>query len=174
MPQIRLTSKAIKALKYPCLNDISRDCEFFDDWYFDILHINKKKVYLFMHLETKVAFAMPSFEIGGIKDVFECFALLLRGFFYEYGSESLAERVYSAFKEDNKPYFIKNTNRSMVPYSTQFKHIILYNTSMGYDLDQKLCDIISEKWSSTPIAKDGYIKPLELMNNLISQNSHLA
>lgn len=45
---------------------------------------------------------------------------------------------------------------------------------MGYDLDQKLCDIISEKWSNTPIAKDGYIKPLELMNNLISQNSHLA
>ena len=174
MPQIRLTSKATKALKYPCLDDISRDCEFFDDWYFDILHINRKKVYLFMHLETKVAFAMPSFEIGGIKCVFECFALLLRGFFYEYGSESLAERVYSAFKEDNKPYFIKNTNRSMVPYSTQFKHIILYNTSMGYDLDQKLCDIISEKWSSTPIAKDGYIKPLELMNNLISQNSHLA
>ena len=68
-----------------------------------------------MHLETKVAFAMPSFEIGGIKGVFECFALLLRGFFYEYGSESLAERVYNTFKEDNKPYFIKNTNRSMVP-----------------------------------------------------------
>ena len=71
MPQIRLTLKTIKELKTPLIHDISTNCEFFDDWYFDIFLVQRRKVYLFMHLETKVAFAMPSFEIGGIKGVFE-------------------------------------------------------------------------------------------------------
>jgi len=173
VPQIRLTFKVIKELKKPLLHEISKNCEFFDDWYFDILHIKRKKVYLFMHLETKIAFAIPSFEIGGIKGVFECFAILLQDFFFTHGNASLAKSIYNSFLED-EPYFIKNTNKSMVAYSTQFKHRILHTISTGYDLNQNVCDFINKKWLDTPIAKVQYATPLELMNNLISQNNRVT
>jgi hypothetical protein len=97
MPQIRLTLKTIKELKTPLIHDISTNCEFFDDWYFDIFLVQRRKVYLFMHLETKVAFAMPSFEIGGINGVFESFAILLQDFFFKYGNVKLAEKLYNSF-----------------------------------------------------------------------------
>jgi len=173
MPQIRLTLKTIKVLKTPPLHDISNNCEFFDDWYFDIFPVQRRKVYLFMHLETRVAFAMPSFEIGGIKGVFECFALLLQDFFFKYGNSRLAEKVYNSFNED-EPYFMKNTNKSMVPYSTQYKYRILHEVSMGFDLSQNLCDSISEKWLYTPMARAQYTTPLDLMNNLIVQNNYIT
>lgn len=92
MPQIRLTLKTIKELKTPLLHDISRSCEFFDDWYFDILLVHRRKVYLFMHLETKVAFAMPSFEIGGIKGIFQCLAILLQDFFLNTEIQDLPKK----------------------------------------------------------------------------------
>ena len=173
MPQIRLTLKTIKELKTPLIHDISTNCEFFDDWYFDIFLVQRRKVYLFTHLETKVAFAMPSFEIGGINGVFESFAILLQDFFFKYGNVKLAEKLYNSFNED-KPYFIKNTNKSMVPYSTQFKCRILNKVSMGFDLNQNLCDVISENWQNTPMANAQYAKPLELMNNLIIQNNYIT
>jgi hypothetical protein len=173
MPQIRLTLKTIKELKTPLLHDISRSCEFFDDWYFDILLVHRRKVYLFMHLETKVAFAMPSFEIGGIKGIFQCLAILLQDFFFKYGNTRLAEKVYHSFNED-KPYFMKNTNKSMVPYSTQFKWRILHKVSMGFDLNQNLCDVISEKWLNIPMKNAQYTSPLSLMDNLIIQNNYIT
>ena len=160
MPQIRLALKTIKELKTPLLHDISRSCEFFDDWYFDILLVHRRKVYLFMHLETKVAFAMPSFEIGGIKGIFLM-------------SCNITARFYHSFNED-KPYFMKNTNKSMVPYSTQFKWRILHKVSMGFDLNQNLCDVISEKWLNIPMKNAQYTSPLSLMDNLIIQNNYIT
>ena len=171
MPQIRLTNKSINELKSPPLKMIGRDCQFFDDWYLDIFRITRKKTYLFMHVETKVAFAIPSFEIGGVNNLFECFALLLQDFFMEYGDENLANRVYTSFiKEDF--YFIKNKNKSMVPYTTQFKHRLLDRvTTMGYPFNQGLCDVAHKQWLNNFITvgakRADYITPLQLMNALM-------
>ena len=44
MPQIRLTSKSISALKLPTLQTENQNCEFFDDWYLDIFRVTRKKL----------------------------------------------------------------------------------------------------------------------------------
>jgi hypothetical protein len=82
------------------------------------------------------------------------FSILLQDFCFKYVNANLAEIVYNSFDKDEL-YFIKNTNKSMAPYSTQFKHRILHKISMGYDLNQNLCDIISENWLNCPMKNIG-------------------
>ena len=126
-----------------------------------------------MHVETKVAFAIPHFEIGGAQGLFECFALLLQDFFYKHRDSNLADKVYKTFAH-HEMHFIKNSNRSLVPYSSQFKHRILHKISAGHDFNQQVCDVVNEQWLNnlmTNTIKGDFITPLQLMKNLILQNT---
>lgn len=123
-------------------------------------------------------FTINRYLTGGFRfiqqrGIFQCLAILLQDFFFKYGNTRLAEKVYHSFNED-KPYFMKNTNKSMVPYSTQFKWRILHKVSMGFDLNQNLCDVISEKWLNIPMKNAQYTSPLSLMDNLIIQNNYIT
>ena len=45
---------------------------------------------------------------------------------------------------------------------------------MGFDLNQNLCDAISEKWLNVPMKNAEYTSPLNVMNNLIIQNNYIT
>ena len=78
MPQFRLTAKMARELKITSLEmPSSGHANFYDDWYIDIDRFMRKKVILCMHVDTRAALAIPISEIGGIKNFFPCFKLLL-------------------------------------------------------------------------------------------------
>lgn len=72
MPQLRLTTKMAKELKILKLKDPNNCTALYDDWYVDVVRILRKKIFIFMHIHTRIALAIPSYEIGGIHNLFKC------------------------------------------------------------------------------------------------------
>lgn len=55
MPQLRLTVKMAKELKIAELGFPSDNYpKLYDDWYWDITRILRRKVFIFMHIRTRI------------------------------------------------------------------------------------------------------------------------
>jgi hypothetical protein len=98
----------------------------------------------------------------------------LQDFFNQNGYHHLASQSYKFFTE-SKMYFIRNNDKSVMPYITQFKLRIISPISLGYTLNQSVCDDVSRTWLNNPMKnnpkKMPYATPLELMQKLISQDN---
>ncbi|MGB2684434.1 MAG: hypothetical protein WBC43_05390 [Olleya sp.] len=95
MPQLRLTAKIAKELKVNELTIPSITTTLYDDWYLDVSRILRKKVFIFVHIRTKIAFAIPSYEIGGTQNLLECFPLLVRELFDKLDYEKISMEAYN-------------------------------------------------------------------------------
>lgn len=65
----------------------------YDDWYWDITRILRRKVFIFMHIRTRIGLAIPAYEIGCTSGLLECFPLLLRECFYELEFDKIADEA---------------------------------------------------------------------------------
>ena len=77
MPQFRLTAKMAKELKIMELGIPQEVAIPYDDWYVHFVRVARKRVYIFIHIKTRLAIALPNYEIGGLENLFSCFAVQL-------------------------------------------------------------------------------------------------
>lgn len=175
MLQIRLTVKMAKELKITELGLPSDNCFMpYDDWYWDVTRILRKKVFIFMHIKTRIGLAIPAYEIGGTSGLLECFPLLLREFFNELGYEKIADEAYDFFTAPlNALHFVKTDNKSILRYISDFKYILDFDARKANHVNQLLCDLTSRYWlkrlmKDTDNPKD-YTTPLELTKALFKQ-----
>lgn len=91
----------------------------FHDWYVDVIRVLRKKIIIFIHIHTKISFAIPIYEIGGIHAIFECFAFLLRDFLYELDRNAIAEQAYNEFNSPKSLInFVKTNHNSTLSYAS--------------------------------------------------------
>ncbi|WP_341750239.1 DUF6933 domain-containing protein [Candidatus Tisiphia endosymbiont of Sialis lutaria] len=172
MPQFRLTAKIAKALKVLELKNPNNCTKLYDDWYLDVTRISRKKVFIFMHIHSKIAFAIPSYEIGGINSLFECFALLLRDCLNSLGYEEIAEQAYDYFCcHISQINFVKTNDKSTLRYVSNF----ILQLDIAYkklnDISQYICDNVSEDWLDHFIKyrdqSNAYTTPRKLLKKLL-------
>ena len=179
MPQIRLTVKMAKELKITEL-DLPSDNLFmpYDDWYWDVTRILRKKVFIFMHIKTRIGLAIPAYEIGGTSGLLECFPLLLREFLNELGYEKMADEAYDFFTAPlSALHFVKTDNKSILRHISTFKFILDFDAHKANNIDQILCDSTSRYWLKHMIKDNDnpkdYTTPLKLAEALFKWESEL-
>ncbi|MCF6777932.1 hypothetical protein L3V83_15320 [Thiotrichales bacterium 19X7-9] len=172
MPQFRLTQKLSKRLK---IDDLSEpkviDEPFYDDWIADIFKIQRKDVIVFMHVKTRIGLSMPLYEIGGAKNILDCFPALLEWHINELlitNYEDFGSRIRNFFESTNlnKIYFCKTSDRSVLTHLNQFKDILEYESLKNNVISQRVCDEVTEYWHTNlitnPYNKKEYTKPVDL------------
>lgn len=174
MPQLRLTAKMAMEFKVNTLNIPSVTTVLYDDWYLDVTRILRKKVFIFMHIRTRIALAIPSYEIGGTKNLLECFPLLLREFFNQLNYEKIATEAYDFFTVPlTEINFTKTDDKSILRYVSKFKYILEFDAQEINDINQVLCDSTNKHWlnhlmQDTLDSKD-YTTSLRLVKNLFKR-----
>ena len=98
----------VDKLKYPANATV-----LYDDWYLDIVRILRKKIFVFMHIQTRVALAIPNYEIGSIQGLFECFPLLFREFLNQLDYGKIADEAFDFFScHKAEINFVKTDDKS--------------------------------------------------------------
>ena len=125
-----------------------------------------------MHIQTKVVLAIPSYEIGGIQNLLECFLLLLREFLNLLDYERVANEECDFFScHQSQINFVRTDDKSTLRYVSDFKLALEIEAKKRHDISQALCDRTSEYWLNNLI-KDSleptkYTTPLKLLTYLI-------
>ena len=176
MPQLRLTAKMAKELKIIQLQlPTNNPTRLYDDWYVDITRILRKKIFIFMHINTRVGLAIPSYEIGGTQNLLECFPIYLREFFSQLDYEEIAMEAYDFFTVSlTEISFTKTDNKSILRHVSTFKNILEFNAQRLGEIDQILCDKTSEYWLDYLIKDafnpNNYTTPLKLIQDLFDRS----
>lgn len=142
---------------------------FYNDWIIDLVKIQRKEVAAFMHINTRIALAIPLFEIGGAKNLLNSFPALLQWAINDLcveGYEDFGSQIRQYFEPNINLTFFKTDNRGVTTHLNQFKRILTNEAmELGY-IAQTVCDSSSQYWQtaliSNPHKKNGYVTPLEL------------
>ena len=113
MPNFRLTNAISKKLNIDDLESPTdmKIHKFFDDWCINIARIKRKEILIFAHTESLIFHSIPIFEIGGIKNAFDCFPILIRDFLHAIDFdkyEKIGNQFYEHFHKT--PSFYKFNN----------------------------------------------------------------
>ncbi|WP_440682958.1 DUF6933 domain-containing protein [Cysteiniphilum halobium] len=176
MAQFRLTAKMASRLKIgDLLQPQAQSLPFYDDWAVDLLKIQRKDVAVFMHIDTRVVLAIPLFEIGGAKYLFDSLPAMIEWAINELeirGFEDYGCQIRDYFEPKlNKLEFCKTDNRSVTTHLNQFKQILEYECLRHGEVSQMVCDKTIEYWQSAlitnPHTKKGYTRPIELWQSYL-------
>ncbi|WP_375327143.1 DUF6933 domain-containing protein [Candidatus Tisiphia endosymbiont of Nemotelus uliginosus] len=172
MPQLRLTAKMAKELKILELKNLNNCTALYDDWYVDVVRILRKKIFIFMHIHTRIALAIPSYEIGGIHNLFKCFPLLINEFLHLLNYGKIANESYDFFSCPQSQFnFVKTNDKSTLRYVSDFKLILEITAEKYQKISQLLCDNTSERWLERLIKDNSqinaYTTPLKLLKKLL-------
>lgn len=178
MPQFRLTAKMAKELKISNLALPIEAALTFDDWYVHVVRVARKRVYIFMHISTRMAIALPNYEIGGVRNLFPTFAVQLQHLLKKLDYQRYSAIADEAFEFFNQPMnnfrFTKTADKSTIRYVSDFDYMLNFETEKQYMLDhrqyditQRVCDIVSYSWLSylikDPLNPKGYTYPKDLV-----------
>lgn len=175
MSQLRLTAKMAKKLKILVVGFPSDNYpKLYDNWYWDITRILRRKVFIFMHIRIRIGLAIPAYEIGSTSGLLECFHLLLRECFYKLGFDKIADEAYNFLTASvNKIHFVKTDNKSILRYISNFKLLLDFEARKANVVSQVLCDLTAKYWlkhlTKDPTDPKNYTTPLELAKALFMQ-----
>lgn len=172
MPQFRLTHKMAKELKIIQLNKPNNCAKLYDDWYVDVTRVLRKKVIIFIHIDTKIAFAIPIYEIGGIHSIFKYFALLFRDFLYKLDFDEIAEQAYNYLNIPKASInFVKTSDKSTLRYASTFKFLLDREARDQNEINQVICNTVIHRWLTYMIQDkkrpNDYTCPLKLFAELL-------
>ncbi|WP_116963256.1 DUF6933 domain-containing protein [Fastidiosibacter lacustris] len=176
MAQFRLTAKMASRLKIMDLpQSKEQSLPFYDDWAVDLLKIQRKDVAVFMHVNTRVTLAIPLFEIGGAKYLFDSLPAMIEWAineleiprFEDYGCQ-----IRDYFEPQLKQLdFCKTDNRSVTTHLNQFKQILEFECFRHGEVSQIVCNKTMDYWQSAlitnPHTKKEYTKPIALWQSYL-------
>jgi len=122
MPQFRLTLKFSKDLAVKSLPEPEASCSFFDDWFIDVVRVDRKKVAFAMHAKTYFSLLIPYTHVGGAKGVPSAIKDLLIKFVVENNLPEYQEKIHFLFRE--KFTYCKTKDRSVLGHMRDFKNFI--------------------------------------------------
>lgn len=178
MPQLRLTAKMAKELKITELGMPQDTTRHYDDWYVHVVRIARKRVYILMHIKTRLAIALPNYEINGVNNLPRCFARQVKYVLNEFDYNiyhAIADEAYGFFDQSISSYtFTKTNDRSTLRYVSDFDFCLNYEAEKQYlaglnngDITQSICNAASITWLSNlmkdPNNPKDYTRPRELI-----------
>ena len=105
MAQFRLTKKFATDLKVNKLASPALQTTRFDDWFIDVIRVQRKKVAIATHAKSLLTFLLPYEQVGGAKSVPGCIAASLKKFLNENDLDANVGQVDEIFLDP--PVFCK-------------------------------------------------------------------
>lgn len=84
MPQFRLTQKYAKDCRISALSDPQPVNHPLDDWFIDVIRVNRKKIAMATHAQSTFTLFIPYAEVGGAAAIPDCIGNLLKEFLYHH------------------------------------------------------------------------------------------
>lgn len=165
MTQFRLTKKFATDIKVIKLGPPELTSSVLDDWFIDVIRVQRKKVAIATHGKSLLTFLLPYEEVGGAKSVPNCVGVLLGMFFRENDLDVDEGQVEKIFSEP--PIFCKTDNRKVLGHMNDFKNCVLA-TAVHHDLNfhDINWDEVMHSINHTPVNMQGYAYPIEIAKEL--------
>ena len=170
MAQFRLTKKFatdIRATKLAQPNPVSR---ILDDWFIDVIRVQRKKVAMATHAKSLLTFLLPYEEVGGAKSVPDGVGVLLDMFLRENDLDVGEGQVEKIFSEP--PTFCKTDNRKVLGHMNDFKNCVqatVFHHDMNFhDINW---DEVMHSINHTPVNMQGYTYPIDIAKRLFSNSA---
>lgn len=174
MPQFRLTEKFARDLKVSTLQEPTNPLLLLDDWFVDVIRIDRKKVAMVTHVDSRLTFLLPYVNIGGASSVPACTGVLLAQFLIE---NDLSEQAEEAERLFEKPLiFCKTQDRSVLGHMNELKRCIGVMIYHAHFEDIDWDNLIGEA-NDIPLRMPNgkYIKPAELfLERILNTDFHGA
>lgn len=97
MAQFRLTKKFATDIKISKLGSPSLATPILDDWFIDVIRVQRKKVALVTHAKSLLTFLLPYDKTGGAKFVPDSIPVALEKFLNEHDLGITEEQVNQVF-----------------------------------------------------------------------------
>jgi len=119
MAQFRLTKKFATDMKVSKLGSPSLATPILDDWFIDVIRVQRKKVAMVTHAKSLLTVLLPYEKVGGAKSAPDAIAVSLKKFLKESKLDVSEEQVSQIFS--NPHTFCKTDNRKVLGYMNDFK-----------------------------------------------------
>lgn len=172
MPQFRLTQKYAKDCHINTLSDPQLVVHPLDDWFIDVIRINRKKIAMATHAQSTFTFFIPYATVSKAAAIPAYIGELLKEFLYSHGLLEWAEGVDMLFSETTR--FCKTANRKILGHMNDFRQC-----AKAYAEHPPNCappinwDQIANKINNMPVnfsADNQYIFPIKLLAKLIGHS----
>lgn len=172
MPQFRLTEKYAKDCRINNLSAPQSALHLLDDWFIDVIRVNRKKVAMATHAQSAFTFLIPYAEIGGAVAIPEGIGILLKELLYENDLSAWAEQVDRLFYEP--AIFCKTVNRSILGHMNDFSRLVKGYADHYASLHSPISwDKMTKKINRTPInfaTTEQSLYPVEILGKLIGHS----
>ncbi len=169
MPQIRTTLKFSKDLKIKTLYEPKEELALFDDWFIDVVRVDRKKVAFAMHSKTLFSLLIPYTQVGGAKGIPLAIRDLLVKFVIENGFSKYQETISSLF--DEEIIFCKTKNRSVLGHMRDFKNFIEgYTEHVPFSAINWDAMMVKVNNTLAGDSKGKYNHPVDLMLRVLRKN----
>jgi len=122
MAQFRLTKKFAIDIKVSKLGSPSLVTPMLDDWFIDVIRVQRKKVAMVTHVKSLLTFLLPYEQVGGAKSIPDCIGVLLNRFLNENELDVDGDQIQKLFSRP--PVFCKTDNRRVLGHMNDFKQCI--------------------------------------------------
>lgn len=167
MAQFRLTKKFATDMKVSKLGSPSLATPILDDWFIDVIRVQRKKVAMVTHAKSLLTFLLPYEQVGGAKSIPDCIGVLLKGFLNENDLEADDELFDTIFS--NSHVFCKTDNRKVLGHMNDFKRCVevgIYHD--GLEFGSINWKDIMHSINNMPIGTQGYKYATDLAKELFS------
>lgn len=168
--QFRLTKKFSTDLKVNKLESPALQTTRFDDWFIDVIRVQRKKVAIATHAKSLLTFLLPYEQVGRAKSVPDCIAVSLKRFLNENDLDANVGKVDEIFLDP--PVFCKTDNRKVLGHMNDFKRCIevgIYHKGLKFDAID--WDDVMHSINNMPIGTQGYTFATDLAKELFSGSS---
>lgn len=168
MAQLRLTKKFATDMKVSKLELPSLVTAILDDWFIDIIRVQRKKVAMVTHAKSLLTFLLPYEKVGGAKFVPDAIAVLLKKFLKESELNVSEEQINQIFSISH--VFCKTDNRKVLGHMNDFKRCIEVGIHYdGLSFDAIKWDDIMHSINNMPIGTQDYKYATEIAAELFSE-----
>lgn len=162
MPQFRITQKFSKDLKIKILDEPSSNLAYLDDWFIDVIRIDRKKVAFITHTNTLLSFLIPYSHVGGASKVALAIKDKLIKFIFDNKFPQYQEQIVKIFDKD--VLYCKTKDRSVLGHMNDFK-VFIEGYTYKVPFDKIDWDEMMVQLNNTLAgdSKGGYNRPIDLM-----------
>ncbi|MCS5712919.1 DUF6933 domain-containing protein [Candidatus Berkiella aquae] len=169
MPQFRITQKFSKDLKIKTLEEPSSNLSFLDDWFIDVIRIDRKKVAFITHANTLLSFLIPYSHVGGASKVALAIKDKLIKFIFDNKFPQYQEQIEAIFVKDT--LYCKTKDRSVLGHMNDFK-VFIEGYTYKVPFDKIDWDAMMVQLNNTLAgdSKGGYNRPIDLMLDFLRRS----
>lgn len=160
MPQFRLTQKFAKDINITTLATPKEMTSVYDDWFIDVITVQRQRVALLMHSKTLLTFCVPYPEVGGASNVPDCICVFITEFLAKHDLEQLIDEAQEAL---TLPIiYCKTNNQSVLAHLNNAKEILENKVSrMNAEFYSIHWEQLSEELNTIPIKALGFSSKIE-------------